>query len=243
MATTSVSRETPFAEFHTLLHPRSDEKMRAIPLPPFDNDREFVPLASFPRGRVWPMFDALKDALPEFRSVLYAAPNVWQLEPIIFETCLTMKKLLAAGVSYNMPVTADMLRQLAPTVAIFGIEQAKELERLTHENPIPRENLAVIIVHHIPGTREQDWGTFSFSHHHVIELLPGFPLLYSCPRSQKRLWHVSDEYEWSHDAESPTISPLRPDAPWSGTLSLPLVAQKQAACACGKDIFDITLST
>jgi len=224
---------TTIANFHDLFEPQKITGKRYIPVPPFTAPK----LVQIPYGRQWPLAEMLGPILDKYRSVLYGAPNIWQMEPIVYNAARALKKAPAIGVAHSMPATADMARQLLPVV-VLSEEHAPQFSVALHEQHISEE-MFIITINHLSVT-EPHFTSFVAPSMRLIELMPGYPLVYTCAKSQKKdLWHLSEEYAWHHEGKLSTISPLAKELPWTGVLELPFTANKLSKCACGKESYEL----
>jgi len=226
-------------ELSKLLTKTSDtEDLRYIPLPPFDEKRESLALTRTSLKREWPILKVFGSGLAQYRSVLHAAPNVWQMEPMVYHACRGLGIPLAIGVAYSMPVTAEMARQLRPVVVVLSEAQASEFKSLLPQSARIDGTYTVIVQHLYNGAPHTFTAFDSFSMR-VLELIPGFPLIYTCPTTDDHnLWHASDEYVWGKEENgAASIIPLSAEMPWFGKLILPFRLGRGSRCACGREAF------
>lgn len=214
--------------------------VRYIPLPPFENARENAPVAEAAHDRRWPMIEMLGPALFNYRSVLHAGPNIWQMEPIVHNACAEKGIPLAIGIAHGIPVSAEMAKQLRPVVAIVSAAQAEEFRSLL--SPTARvDGTYFILVSHLASGEMREFPPIFSPHMNVLELMPGFPLAHTCPETEMHEnFHLSGEYFWYARGDGGiSIIPASPEIPWFGVLDIPLSLKPAGACTCKRPLFTL----
>lgn len=194
-----------------------------------------APLAHIPRERMWPVLSVIP-SLERFRGVVYAGPAIWQLEPTVYRTCRARSLPVAAGNPKNLPVTAELARQLSPSLIIVADTDAQQLAELFPQRTL--EGSFTVIVRQLGEQPGIGFPHASYGHMHVLEVLPGYPVAYSCPVSHKQPWHLFDEYSWTSGASAGIASD--PALPWDDELTLPFGVTKKETCTCGAVSVELT---
>lgn len=218
----------------------SQEPVRYVPIPPITREQHNVSLARIPHARTWPIPRELANTVGPFQSIIFAAPNIWQMEPIIFHAAQELGIPSASGVAYNPPVTLEMARQLPHSLVVVSATHAAEyLTVITEARGVVHTVFAWIS--HIADTSFIHPALFGSSFVQVVEILPGYPIMRSCPLSGEKIFHLSREYAWyAHEKETaiaPTGSRL-----WDGFVRLPFSLKKTTMCRCGENAYVINVA-
>lgn len=208
-----------------------------VPLPPFKEGRADNPLVRIPLERAWPIPAIAQRVAGHFQSIIFAAPNIWQMEPTVYRAARALGVPLAAGVAYNPPVTLEMAKQLSRALVALSAEQMGEFLTAQAQAHSPAAPFLVWISHAVNGARTNPL-LANGSSMHVVELLPGYPLLFSCPAGESDHVHVSDEYDWYSNGERTAVAP-KETGPWTGLLVLPARLKRHTTCRCGMNAYVI----
>lgn len=205
---------------------------RVIPLPPFSPEN--LRIARVPRDRTWPIVRIMSERIGPFDSVVFAAPSIWQLEPMVFNASRSLGIPLGAGPAYNPPVVLEMARQLSRALVVLDIAQAHEYVEALRQLPPPAH--IVWVGHAVRGIVRAP-ATLPCESSGVTELLPGFPILYECPHADRGI-HAVDEYELDISEKHALIAPTN-EAFLTAKIELPYELRELGVCCCGSQTYEI----
>lgn len=213
----------------------TQEPVHYVPIPPIAPEQVDVQLAAIPRARAWSIPQELALRVGDFQSIIFAAPNIWQMEPIVFRAAQALGIPCASGVAYNPPVTLEMARQLPHSLIVASAALSPDYLKALSEAR-GAVNAVFAWISHLGDSSLIRPTLFGPSFVQVVEILPGYPIMRSCPLSAEKVFHLSREYAW-YASEGGTCIAATAHELWEGFVRLPLSLTKTAPCRCGEHAY------
>ncbi len=229
---------TTFGHLEQLLRLPETDDVRYAPLP---YSKE-IKMVRAPSERTWPLLGSLIQHHGQYKSLIYAAPPLWQLEQLIYRSCRMIGLPVAGGHAHNVPVTVEMVRQLAPSIIVIGEGQTSLFDQ-TAADRLSHNGTFAIIIGQLGETDGKPVSLRACPSMRILECISGYPVAYTCTTTHHGAWHVSQEYAWYAGPTSAVIVPLSAEVPWYGALQMPFVLKEQDICICGKRSFALTYTS
>jgi hypothetical protein len=199
-----------------------------------DLDKLF--LVPWDREAGWPSLDRETGTANPFVS-LCIVPPYWQLAPVFYETMRRRGIPAIILPTRNIPLAAQMVKEVGVQSIVAGKDGAKELHELCSDKAL----LKPILFWHIAlSLREQlepdEFGSVPvFQEKHVF---PGIAVACQCAtmaKTHSRGFHLSKDYLWEITAGKTLITSLRESAmPFIRYDLGAHVRGESSVCACGE---------